>query len=269
MKSKKLLILIASLAALVVFIVIMVAVFSAGSVVVVYHDFSGARIATPDSGGIAPNDVFTFVQGKSTVFLSKTKLLDQVNTTFTDWHAYEIRKHFPNIIEVHVVQCTAMLKIDVGGQEVYIDCFGYVMNEPASGRVIDVSSAFNGTDAKSQRVGQKFEFAASENNPRLEYVLDALLATWQCYIETPDLAALLGDDNVFHFDDDGNMLITPRSGGTIRILSPGTVVSEEATLRQRIIDAYGVYYNKYADMQGDEWVITVRDDGTITSPDPS
>lgn len=266
MKSKKLLILIASIAALVVVIVVLSAVFSvknADNVQLVYHDFDGKEIIAPE-GGIATDDVLKFVKGKSTVFLSKTKLLNQINLEFTDWHAFAVVKNFPNKVYIHLVRCTAMLKIDVNGKEVYIDCFGYVMNPPESGRVIDATSAFKSTDAQNMRVGEEFKFVVEENNARLGCVLEALLATWQCNIEPENLAALLGDANVFSFDDDGTMLIKPSSGGTIRVLSP------QKNLTTRLINAYGVYYNEYANLQDDSWVITVRDDdnGTITTPNP-
>ena len=262
MKSKKLLVLIASIAAVVVIIVIMAAVFSVSKIEMVYHDFDGKRIAAPNEGGIAPDDVAKFAKGKSTIFLSKTKLLSQINVAYPEWHAFAVVKNFPNTVEIHLVKCTAMLKIDVNGNEVYIDCFGYVMNAPESGRVVDATSAFKGTDARVQQVGKAFEFDVEENNVRLKCVLEALLATWQCNIEPDNLAALLGDTNVFNFDEDNNLLIKPSSGGTIKVLSPTT------NLTERLIRAYGVYYNEYANLQGDEWTITVHESGTITTPNP-
>ena len=263
MKSKKLIVLIASIAAAVVVIILLTTLFTVnGTPKLRYYDFNGKEIAAPTEGGIAPNDILKCINGKNAVFLSKTKLLDQINTTFPDWHAFAVTKYFPNVIEIHIVRCTAMLKLDVNGKEVYIDCFGYVMNAPASGKVIDATSAFKSTDAKNQNLGERFEFVVAENDVKLQYVLDALLATWQCNVEPSDLAALLGEDNVFHFDEDGNMLITPRSGGTIKILSPKT------NLAERLIKAYGVYYNEYADLQSNDWVITVQENGTITTPNP-
>ena len=263
MKSKKLLILIASVAAAVVVIVLLAGLFSiSGTPKLVYHDFSGKETAAPAEGGIAPDDIAEFINGKSAVFLSKTKLLEQINTTFLDWHAYAVKKYFPNVIEVHLTKRIALLKLDVSGKEVYIDCFGYVMNAPSSGRVVDATSAFKSTDAKKQQLGAPFKFAVEDNDAKLQYVIQALLATWQCKVETEDLAALLGYDNVFNFDEDGTMLITPRSGGTIRILSPAV------NLTERLIHAYGVYYNEYANLQSDDWVITVQENGTITTPDP-
>lgn len=263
MKSKKLIVLIASVAAAVVVIILLATLFTVnGTPVLRYYDFSGAEIAAPAEGGIAPNDLLQNIKGKNAVFLSKAKLLDQINTTFPDWHAFAVTKYFPNVIEIHLVKCTSMLKLNVNGKEVYIDCFGYVMNAPTNGKVIDATSAFKSTDAQQQQLGSEFKFAVAENDVKLKYVLQALMATWQCNVETDDLATLLGENNVFHFDEDGNMLITPRSGGTIKILSPAT------NLTERLIAAYGVYYNEYADLQGDDWVITVRADGTITSLNP-
>lgn len=266
MKSKKLLILIASIAAVVVVICILAAVFSikkADNIQLVYHDFSGERIATP-KGGIAADDVFTFAKGKSAIFLSKNKLLNQMNTTYTHWHAFAIVKNFPNNLEIHLVERTAILKIDVSGKEVYIDSFGYVVNPPDGGRYIDATSAFKSTtEAKSQQVGARFEFAVEENNVRLNYILEALLATWQCNVDIEDFPAILSENNVFAFDDDGAMLIRPSSGGTIKILSPAT------DLTNHLIKAYGVYYNEFANVQDESWVITVKADGTVTTPNPN
>ena len=254
--------LIASLAAVVVVIVIMAAVFSVSSVELVYHDFDGTRIAAPDENGLAANDVAKFAKGKSTIFLSKTKLLNQVNVTYTDWHAFAVVKNFPNIVEIHLVKRAAILKIDVNGEEVYLDSFGYVVNPPTSGRFIDATSAFNLTDAKTKELGKKFEFAVEENNSRLQCVLEALIATWQCKVDIENFPTILADKDVFIFDNDGAMLIKPNGGGTIRILSP------ETNLTKRLIKAYGVYFNEYANLQGDEWTITVREDETITTPNP-
>ena len=265
MKIKKLLVLIASIAAVIVIIVILAAVFSIKStdnIQIVYHKFDGAQTVAPDEGGITSDDVLPLVKGKSAVFLSKIKLLNQINTTFTNWHAYSVEKRFPNVVRIHVVECTAMLKVVVNGKEVFIDCFGYVMKEPENGRVIDATSAFKGTDTKALNYGEEIRFDVEENNVRLKYVLQALLAMWQCKVDVPNLPALLGDNNVFSFDEDNNFLITPSSGGTIKVLSPST------NLTERLIAAYSVYYNEYADLQDNSWVITVKADGTITTPNP-
>ena len=265
MKSKKLLVLIASIAAVVVFIVILAAVFAVGEVNLVYHGFDGGQIGSPEEGGIASDSILKLAKGKSTIFLSKNKLLSQINTNYTDWHAFAVVKNFPNKVEIHLVKRTAILKIDVNGQEVYIDSFGYVTNKPEDGgRYIDVTSAFNGksTDAKVMQPGQQFEFSVAENNARLKCVLEALVATWRCMVEIPDLPAILAEQNAFSFADDGAMLITPSSGGTIKVLAP------ETNLTERLIKSYGVYYNEYSNIQSSDWTITVHEGGNITTPNP-
>ena len=262
MKSKKLLVLIASIAAVIVVIVVLAAVFAVSQVELVYHDFDGKQITAPDENGIDSNEIAKLAKGKSTVFLSKIKLLDQINTIYTDWHAFAVVKNFPNNVEIHLVKRTAILKIDVNGKEVYLDSFGYVTNPPDSGRYVDATSAFKGTDAKTLQVGAKFEFSVEENNSRLNFVLEALIATWQCKVDIPNLPAILAEQNVFNFDEDGNLLITPSSGGTIKILAP------EKKLSERLIKAYGVYYNEYSDLQNGDWTITVHGDGRITTPNP-
>ena len=124
MKSKKLLVLIAILAAVVVVIVVFASVFSVKDVVVVYHNFDGSLAPTPEEGAISDDEMAELAMGKGIVFLSKNKLLSQANGSFKDWHAFAVVKNFPNVVEVHVVKRTAMLKIDIAGEEVYIDSFG-------------------------------------------------------------------------------------------------------------------------------------------------
>lgn len=267
MKSKKLIVLIASIAAAVVVIVLLASLFTVnGTPVLTYYDVdddgNNIEISAPAQGGIVPNDVLEIIKGKNAIFLSKEKLLNKINTTYLDWHAFEVTKYFPNVIQIHLTKRVAMLKVDVNGKEVYIDKFGYVMNAPESAQVIDATTAFKGTDAKNQQLGTAFKFAVEENNVKLNYVIEALIATWRCRVDMQDLPVLLGYDNVFHFDEDGSMLITPVSGGTIKILSPAT------NLTERLIDAYSVYYNESSNLQGNDWVITVQEDGTITTPDP-
>lgn len=256
MKSKKLLVSIAIVAVLIVVIVVMAAVLSVEQVVATYHAFDGSLMATP-ADGVAKDDIQSLAKGKSIVFLSKSKLINQFNEAYPEWHAFAVVKNFPNIVEIHLVRRTAVMKIEVSGAFVYVDSFGCVTKVPSEGNVIDVSSAFESRDATNAKVGEVFEFQLDENNARLQYILQAILATWQCNVEIEDMPEILGAENIFAFDDDGNMLISPRAGGTIKIISP------EVDLSKRLINAYGVYYNEKIDLTNG--VITVQENGSISS----
>lgn len=256
MKSKRLLISIAVVAVLIVVIVVMAAVFSVEQVVATYHAFDGSLIAVP-ADGVSKDDLLSLAKEKSIVFLSKNKLMEQFNSKYPDWHAFAVVKNFPNIVEIHLVRRTAVLKIDVAGGFVYVDSFGYVANAPTDGVVVDVSSAFTNREASNTKVGEPFAFNSDENNERLQCILNAILATWRCYVEIQDMPEILGEQDIFAFDEDDALLITPRAGGTIKVLSPSV------NLETRLINALGVYYNEHIDMTNG--LILVQENGSISS----
>lgn len=258
MKSKKLLISLAVVAVVVVIVVVLSAVFTVQDVEVVYHKFDGSEDAAP-TDGVARDEITAKYKGKSIVLLSKTDLLETVNGMYPQWHAFAVVKNFPNIVTVHFIKRTTVVKFSNSkGQTVYLDSFGYVTEAPTEGSVIDITSAFNSKDEASNAADSPFRFESEESNARLNYILETILATWQCYVEIPDLPQVLGEENVFTFDGDGSMIIHMRSGGSIVVKSPAT------NLTKRIIAAYGVYYNNGVNLQGVE--ITVHENGRITTP---
>lgn len=268
MKSKKLLISIAVLAVVIVIIVVLSAVFSIRRVTILYHGEDGSVIAAPtDGSGIASDDILKISEGKSIVFLSKDKLLSQINTDpdNSEWHAFAVIKNFPNMVEVHLARRSAIAKIDVGGSSVYVDFFGCVAAAPDSGTVIDISSAFRGTETDTLQVGTKFAFRSAENNERLGYVLEAIKAIWRCKVEVGNIPEIIGKERVFTFDDDGNLYITPNSGGTIKILAPS---SSTMDLSSRVVKGLSVYYTDVDNMQNAGAVITVHQNGRISTPTP-
>ena len=197
MKSKKLLISLAVVAFVIVFIVVMIAVFAVDSVEVQYHDFNGDRVVVPSQGdGIVPDQILSLVKGKSTVFLSKANLIEEINKTYKEWHAFAVVKRFPNSVEVHFVKRTAIAKVNVGGKDKYIDSFGYVVAQPTDGTTcIDISSAFDNntiSDAMTYDEGERLTFVdGSKNAIRLKAVLDAILSTWRCMVEIDDIDQIL------------------------------------------------------------------------------
>lgn len=268
MKSKKLLVSLAIIAVVVVIIVVMASVFSVRQVYIRYHAFNGELTSADAGEGVPASVLEKIAKGKSTVFLSKTNFLAQVNeelrANYKDWHAFAVVKSFPNILEVHLVKRTAIAKLTTTAEIIYIDSFGYQVSEPDYD-CIDITSAFNETDrASTSSQDGVFRFASEESNTRLNYVIEAILATWQCYVEIDEMDSVLLPNDAFKFDEtDGSMMISLRPGGVIRLLSP------ETNLSSRLQKAYGVYYNSKYNLQSGDWVITVYKNGRITTPDPN
>ena len=271
MKSKKLLVSLAIVTAVVVIIVVMASVFTVRHVEFSYHMFNGELTTAPEDGGVPTELIENIAKGKSTVFLSKTNLLAQVNSELKannlKWHAFAVVKSFPNILEIHLVKRTAIAKLSLGttAEVIYLDSFGCKVDEvPEDGKCIDITSAFNATDpAAEQPDDGTFRFASEESNVRLQYVLEAILASWQCYVEIDEMSDVLLASGAFEFKADGSMVVKPRLGGSIRILSP------ETDLSVRLQKAYAVYYNANENLQGSDWEITVYKSGRIKTPDPN
>ena len=252
MKSKRLLISLTVVALVVVIIVVLAALLTVKVVHPVYHGFDGTQIEAP-SDGWAKDEIEANYKGKSIVFLSKTNLMSELNQKNHLWHAFAVVKQFPNIIEIHFVRMSS-------GGMVYIDCFGYVMDKPEQDSVIDITSAFKSTDVEQNVVGQPLVFQSPESNNRLSYVLEAIEATWQCMVEVSDMTQVLGENSVFQFDEDGNLIVMPTLKGKIVVHSP------ETDLGTRLIKAYSVYYNEWVRLQDDSITITVYKNGRITTP---
>ena len=266
MKSKKLLVSLAIVAAVVVIIVVMASTFSVRHVVIRYHKFDG-KLTTVQEDSISEEVIEKIAKGKSTIFLSKTNFLAQVNVelknNYPQWHAFAVVKSFPNILEVHFVKRTAIAKLTTSEGVVYLDSFGYSVTEVPEYNCIDITSAFDATNPTEPDADGKFKFQSPEENKHLQYVLEAILATWQCFVEVEDMDDVLLPAGAFEFQSDGSMLIHPRLGGTIRLLAP------ETDLSARLQKAYAVYYNPSANLQQDDCVITVNKNGRISTLDPN
>lgn len=257
MKSKKLITLIAIVAVIIAIVVIMASVFSVQKITPICHKFDGTQ-TLPSDGSPTADNVLEFSRGKSIFFLSKEKLLSELNAEYSDWHAFAVVKNFPNILEVHFVKRVAAVKVDVQGNMVYIDSFGYVTSQPQEGNCIDITSVFEHRDAAVNETGKPFKFTDEANNLRLQYVLQTIIASWQCNLELEDLPVILGTENVFTFDNSGNMIINTLSGARIKVISP------EQNLEKRIIAAYSVYYTDKENLQQDGVEITVDLNGVVT-----
>lgn len=259
MKSKKLLISLAIVAVFIVIVVILASVLTVKQVKLVYHDFSGKQIQAPQDGGIAPSDVLNFAKGKSIVFLNKTNLMEKLNDNFGEWHAFAVVKEMPSMLVVHIVRREAIAKIKSVDGDIYVDSFGCRAN-PTENSVIDITSAFSTSTTFSQNeVGKELVFADGKNNDRLDRVIEATLAIWQCNVDIEDMTAVLGESNVFGFDGDDNMLITPKMGGTIKVQSP------DVNLTERLIKGFSVYYNDKQNLHDDNYTVVIQKNGNITT----
>lgn len=262
MKSKKMLTMLIVVAVLIVIVIVCASVFSLQSSLVICHNFEGGKI-TGVSGAPSENDIVELYKGKSILFLSKEKVIAELNEAYPEWHVIGIVKNFPNILEVHFVKRVAVVKLDVGGQSVYLDNFGYVVDAPQSSEEpIDISSAIEtpGTVTVCEK-GQKLKFASDTNNSRLNVILETVMALWQCKCDIENIPNLLGKENVFDFGEDGTLTVTMSSGAKISFMEPTNI------LNQKFIDAFSVYCNDKYDLMREGVEITVWPDGKVTTPD--
>lgn len=262
MKSKKLLTLIIAVAVIVVVIIVLASVFSLKTVLPICHNFEGGKV-TGIADAPTDEDVLQLYKGKSIIFLSKQKVIDELNSKYPDWHVIGVIKNFPNILEVHFVRRVAVVKVDVGGSDVYLDSFGYVVDAPTDGsKPLDISSAFQSPSVASvSGNGQKFQFVSEESNKRLALVLESIMALWQCNCDIQNIPTILGKSNVFTFSSDGTMTITTSVGAKIHFVQP------ESPLTEKFINAFSVYCSDKYDLMREDIEITVWSDGKITTPE--
>ena len=259
-KNKKLLISLAVVAVVVVVVVVLAAVFTVQDVNVVYYDVFGNETFAPQDA-LNKKEILAPYKGKSIVFLSKDDLLSKFNRQHPEWHAFGVTKNFPNLLEIHIVKRTTVLQFhNSSGETIYVDTFGYATSA-AEYTVIDVTSAFSNRDVVQSELGAPVKFSAEESNTRLSFVLETILATWQCYNEFDEISEVLGEENVFEFYSDGSMRIHMREGGYILVQSPGSI-----NLAERLIAAFSIYNTTEENLKNDDCVITIHSNGKITTP---
>ena len=185
MKNKKLLVSLVIVAVIVVIVVVMAAVCTVrDNVYFSYHKFDGNLTSAPNpQDGVPTKVIEEFAKGKSVVFLSKTNLLTQINAKlraeYPQWYAFAEEKSFPNILNVHLVKVTAIAKLTTSGGVIFLDSFGNRVTEIPDYNCIDITSAIEATTVVETQDGW-LKFESRERNERLQYVLQPILATWQC-----------------------------------------------------------------------------------------
>lgn len=262
LKSKKLIILISVLVAVIAVVVILASVFSVRDASPVYYSFYGSEII-PTEGAPTADDVLKHAKGKSILFFSKDKLLETLNKEFPEWHAFAVVMDFPNVVNVHFVQRKGAVKVDIGGNFIYVDNKGFVLDGNPDYDCIDISSAFEHRDISQNEIGKKLQFVEENNNRRFDVVLNAINATWQCMVDFDDMSNVLGSENVFMFDEGENFVIRTRAEAQIKVADP------YENLADRLISAYSVYYNAKHNLQQSGMVITVTKDGRIITSNPN
>ena len=255
MKTKKLLTFIIVTVLVVVLAIILGAVFTVNSGDLVFHSEDGSVIATPPSAP-ASNQVLEEFFGKNIMFLSKQEVLDSINRTFTDYHAVAVVKNFPNTITVHLVDRVAVYKVG----DLYVDSFGYIMQEPQN-QVIDITNQFtNVGDVVSRTVGTKLQFNNNQsNNVRLELMLQAVDAVWQLKYSYQDIPQLISGFAFEETESEQTMTIITKTGAKIIVYSPSV------ELVARLHSAFSVYVNNSTDVSKPEYEIHVSPNGKITT----
>lgn len=271
-KSKKLIILISVVLVVAVVIAVLASVFAVRKVFLDYHNFDGSLTQLYGDEPTA-NEVLKFCKGKSIFFLSKDKLQTELNKNFPDWHVVGIVKNFPNSVDIHFVKRRLAAKLDIGGNTVYVDSFGYVMNTPEDTKCVDISSAFDHREASLNSAGEHLQFVESVNNERFDVVIAAIMSVWTFDVDLgEDMTVVLGEQNVFTFDS-AALVINMPSGAKIKIMEPTTTLrsvdpaDESKTLFSKYLhDAFSVYYNESMNLQRPGVVITVKANGDVITP---
>lgn len=255
MKTKKLLTFMIIVVLVIVVAIILGAVFTVKSGDLVFHSEDGSTIATPVDAP-ASNDVLQPFFGKNIVFLSKQHVLDEINRSYPNYHAIAVVKSFPNRLTVHLVDRVAVYKVG----NLYVDSFGYIVEEPQH-QVIDVSSSFsNVADVISTRLGTKLQFNNNTaNDAKFDLMLQAVNAVWQLNYSYQDIPKLINGFKFEQKENEQTLTITTKTGVDIVVYSP----SVDLTTRLHL--AFSVYYNEITDVTKQGSVIYVPQKGNITT----
>ena len=262
MKNKKLLLIVlAVVVGLVAIVAILAACFSVHSVDVVFFNADGSSYIIPDaeSGAPSSNDVMKIVGGKSVFGLSKNNLMTELNTRYHSFVAVAVRISFPDKVTVAFVPAEVCAKLSTVTKEViYIDRLGNIVEHKEGTDAVDISSAFRTQNISDLTVGKPLVFNNAVDNARLKQVLTAVDAMWRCYLDYKDMPAILGDSNVFGYND-GDLTITVKNTATIIIKSPDSGTD----LGERVIRGLSVYFKSDDNMQTSGTVIIVAADGSV------
>lgn len=255
MKNKKLLITLAIVVAVAVVLILLFTLFNISTVNFVYYSSDNKAIATP-ADAPTTQELLSVYRGKSILLTSSNTLANLFNTNFTDFHAFEIIRSFPNSITIHIVRRTAAISITYGSQTVYLDVYGYVVPNAPEYETLDVTEAFiTSLSSATFEAGKKLQFESQTDNNRLSMVLQTVNAIWMLKYGYSDVASILSG---ITFNEVANqMLLQTSAGATIKVEQP------DQNLYQRLIDAFSVYFNESLDLQKPGVVITVTSQGKI------
>lgn len=257
MKNKRLVIWLIVLAVVVAVVILTASILTVKKVTMVYHNYDGS-VTIHTSGAPTDKDVLELCKHSNIVTLSKTKLTEKINASFTEYNVVSVVKHFPNKLEVHVVGRVPVFTLTVGLNTYSLDSIGYVIDKPATD-LLDVSSAFEaGCEVKQAEIGKKLTFTAEKYNQRLDAILETVNTLWRCEVEMENIVGVLGKTDVFKFDGD-SMTVSTLSGAKIVVVNATTDVAE------RVYKAFSAYYNNPTELQQAGVVITVDEQGNVIS----
>lgn len=257
MRNKKIITLISIVAVVVVLVVVLVTVFSVAHVTVAFYDYEGKAIAIPDDTA-APNnqDILDKFGGKGIVLLSKQDIVEYVNNNYPQYHALDVVKEFPNSITVHVVRREEVYVIASGSTNIYIDSFGYVLQDRINDTrpLFDISDVFI-SNIVSSTAGNKLTFATQSDNDRLSMIIEAVNTIWMLQYNYEDIPALI--DSIVFSVDNSTMTLTTPTNTKIVVEQPNT------DMPARLIKAISVYGENKINLVGK--TITVPLKGNITT----
>lgn len=257
MRNKKLLIILAICAVVIVLLVLFLTVFNIRTVNFVYYGNDGTPIATP-SDAPTGEQVSQLYRGKNIFTLSNATILNEFNNLYTDFHALGVVRTFPSSITLHIVRRVAALSITYGSQTIYLDAFGYVMAEQPEYETVDITSAFVSTLANANyTVGQKLQFNLQSDNERLDIVLETVSAVWQIQYDYSDIGQVI--QRITFNEYMTRMEIETEAGAFIWVEKPSE------NLSPRLINAFSVYFNDSVDLQKPGVIINVSSQGNIST----
>lgn len=258
MRNKKLLIILAICAVVIVLLVLFLTVFNIRSVDFVYYGNDGTPITTPTDAPTG-DEVAALYKGKNIFVLSNETILNQFNQLYPEFHALGVVRSFPSRITLHIVRRVAALSIRDGSETIYLDAFGYVMSDQPEYETVDITSAFVSTigEATSKEPGKKLQFSSASDNLRLDIVLETVSAIWQLKYDYSDVGQVI--QRITFNEYMTRMEIETEAGAFIWVEKP------EQNLTSRLINAFSVYFNDSKDLQKPGVVINVSSQGNIST----
>ena len=242
MTKKHLLILFCILFVVVVIIVLNSTVFTLQSAKVVFvsYDDAGDTIyvdAPEKYATISAIDILSNLKGKNLFFLSSEKVIDQVHLACPDLKVVAMRRIFPNIVEVFVVEREPVAYFEQNGYYYLVDSEMYVMEVSSStdyvGRYIklDVSNLL----ATEQQLGRCASFVDSA---KIDLISDAFKAIWRTKFENVEMPNLLTTVSFDSYKEIESLVLHTKTGAKIWLVGNSP---EDGSVFEKLQSGLAVY----------------------------